>query len=914
MAELSNIIDYFKACYQEDFKAIKILNFLDKKVEHQLVFKDAEILSGNLMQYPVSTVWAKQVEQYLVLNSSEKSLYCCAFFLSGKMNIIGRTKKIFAPLYIYPVQLFQEDEVYYIKINVEKAVINPIFVDFIKTHAASVNFSYDDLASALPKSYIRFDEIHQIEETLKRLIPELDISALDDFPNMYNEEQVKKTYNKRNTKKALTLLPCIAFGIIQKATGSRGILNELEEMAHLKSTDLSGILQELFGLRTPTINKAKSRKIFTPVSLSKNQENIFHSLDDHDITMVIGPPGTGKSFTIAAIATDFISHGKSVLIASKNSQAGEVIHHKIEKEFGLKGVTIKSSSASFKNQLQKRLYNIYQGIEVQKVYDDDLNKMEANIRSFQSRIEEKEKEIIEQEKQELKWGKFYAQYKDGFFDKIKKYFIDIKVESKNPLWTMKAALNKMIDIYQYKVKRFIKKEYQYHLYDTLRYDRKEIQYLVNGLQTSTGNLTKEYFDKANFEVVLHALPAWIVNAGNVNEVLPLQKELFDIVIIDEATQCDIASSLPLLQRAKKALIVGDPKQLRHISFLSKANQRNLIKEYKLDNLENYLLNYRENSILDLFSAAIPSQNQVHFLNEHFRSMPDIIQFSNEHFYANQLSVMTANPLTINEKSVFLHTIEEGTRNEKGANEAEALAIIEQVKKIIEKEADLNKNMRQTIGILSPFRAQVLQIKNTIRKHIDTKSLNKHSILIGTPFDFQGEERDIMFLSFAVDKNTHPSTYIYLNRADIFNVSITRARSLQHIFTSIDSSNLPAHYLLTQYIDQITHTISDDSQNPHQLESDLFLEQVVESLKKWKIKEIYTGYQIAGLEIDIVLIHEGKTMCIDLVGYPGDYERIFPIERWKMLSRVGVKTFTLPFSAWYCFPEKCKRYLKKFIFG
>ena len=105
MPSLTNIIDYFKSCYQVDFKAISIFNFFGKKVEDQLILNSAELLSGKLIQYPIDSNWGEKMEQQLALHSQEKALYCGAFFLNGKMNVIGKTKKVLAPLYINPVNL-----------------------------------------------------------------------------------------------------------------------------------------------------------------------------------------------------------------------------------------------------------------------------------------------------------------------------------------------------------------------------------------------------------------------------------------------------------------------------------------------------------------------------------------------------------------------------------------------------------------------------------------------------------------------------------------------------------------------------------------------------------------------------------------------------------------------------------------
>ncbi len=910
MPSLTNIVDYFKSCYQVDFKAVSILNFFGKQIENQLIINSAELLNGKLMQYPVDSIWGKEMEETLALHGEEKALFSSAFFLSGKMNVIGRSQKVFAPLYIYPTKLLYEDEVYYLVLDAENAMINPVFLDFIKSQTASSNITYDILDEVLPKGYIQFDQIHQIEVALKKLIPDLDMSALDDFPKLYSASELSTIYKKRNRDTSFSLLPGIGVGLVNKPSGSRGILNELTKMTEQKK--YSKVISDLFKTPSAKTKKKKPQPVISPVTLSQAQLAVFESYQNHRLSMVIGPPGTGKSFTIAALAVDLISRGKTVLIASKNHQAGNVIAHKIEHDFGLKGVVIKTSSGRFLKTLHRKLDNISHGLDFSKINKDKVKKISIDLTILRRLVNEQEKVILKRSVDEKKWGSFFYKYQKGFFQRFRKSWIEFQLGNSLPLWHLMFELDKLYTRVQKQTKTYIRKNYEAQLYATLRNERSALQTLIEGLKSDTGALMQGHFEKLDFNVILHALPAWIVSSPEVHSSLPLTKELFDVVIIDEATQCDIASSLPLLQRAKKAMIVGDPKQLRHLSFLSKNQQKQFAKKHKVDSLADSKINYRKNSLLDLVSNAIPSQDQVHFLDEHYRSMPDIIEFSNQNFYSNNLKIMTATPLTLKEKSVFLHQVA-GKRNTKGQNEIEADALVEMVRKIIEAESDLDKNLCQSIGILSPFRAQVSLIKTKIRKAIDIKKVKQHQLLIGTPHHFQGEERDVMLLSFAVDNQTHPSTYIYLNKPDVFNVSITRARVLQHVFTSVDFQQLNQNYLFTQFLAQANSQPTNDAALSTYNTIDPFLEEVVAVLKRWKVDQIHKAYPIAGIEIDIVVVHNKQSYCIDLVGYPGDFEERFPFERWKMLERMGVKTFTLPYSSWYIDRDKTRNALRKWLF-
>jgi superfamily I DNA and/or RNA helicase len=113
--------------------------------------------------------------------------------------------------------------------------------------------------------------------------------------------------------------------------------------------------------------------------------------------------------------------------------------------------------------------------------------------------------------------------------------------------------------------------------------------------------------------------------------------LFDVAIIDEASQCDIASCFPILFRAKRAVIVGDDKQLPHLSFLEKAKEQSFLSQYEIPDKYQLMWRFRTNSMFDL--ANYYSTSPV-LLDEHFRSLYPIIEFSNREFYGSRLRIMT----------------------------------------------------------------------------------------------------------------------------------------------------------------------------------------------------------------------------------------------------------------------------------
>lgn len=900
---LSNVLSYFRSCYQADNRAVNLTNFFSFKVKYPLILETAELLQGKLAWYPVATNWGLKIKKELAIYGKERALYCCPFFLSGKTSIVGKAQRILAPLYLYPCQLIEDKEVFYVALESNSAIINPFIAAVLKNNQSDDSGIYEQLMKALPQGYIGFDEHHFIEKTLGIMFPDLDISLLDEYPNLWTKDMLKGLRPK--TKNAFKMIPAIGIGVVQKSSASRGILNELAQIA--ASNNFSAPLSDLF---FPSIKLPKPKPkpvVLTPVSLSKSQQAIFKSAEEYTQTLVIGPPGTGKSFTIAALATHFMNVGKSVLIASKNNQAVDVVADKIEQDFKLPGVVIRAGKSNYKKLLKERIQALLNGINVQK---HRTSKLQSDIAILARKIAALEKGILQKEGKELKRGHFLQSYTGNMWDWIQRKWMERQITYQVPYWE-EVELMEELELQKHKkTQELLRKNFQNRVAHMIYDNRSTLKTLLKALKARTGNKKADYFEQINYKKLLKALPIWIVTGADISQALPLEKELFDLLIIDEATQCDIASMLPLMQRAKKAIIVGDPKQLRHISFLSMEQQFLLSKQHGLEGYPFEQFNYRENSLLDLVSDTIHAQSQVHFLNEHYRSQPDIIQFSNRYFYQNGLKIMTETPANTQKQNVFLHHCE-GKRTGRGYNQKEAMAILEHIQRIIQQEKDLTADLCQRIGVLSPFREQVNYLQKLVDKELTLREIQTHRILIGTPHAFQGEERDVMLLSFTVDNETHASTFQYLNKEDVFNVSITRARSTQHLFLSVDLNQLKKENLFSRYLEQVSRPILKAIPVDSGVR-DFFMEDLLHELEGWNLDKIYKTYSIAGVEMDVVIVHLGKTYCIDLIGYPGAYAAAFPIERYKMLSRIGVKTFTLPYSLWCLDKERCLKGLEAFL--
>ena len=252
---------------------------------------------------------------------------------------------------------------------------------------------------------------------------------------------------------------------------------------------------------------------------------------------------------------------------------------------------------------------------------------------------------------------------------------------------------------------------------------------------------------------------------------------FDLLVIDEASQCDIASALPLLYRAKRVAVIGDPMQLRHISTLPKQQDQQLLSKHELVN-DHAGWAYSVRSLFDLASSLCRSEDIV-ALRDHHRSHGDIIEFSNEAFYEGRLRVATRydrlrRPCP-NGPAVRWVDVQGSTRRpaDGGAlNEEEVKAVVDEIERLMEQD------YRGSIGVVSPFRAQANRIRDVLNTRTKLAAwLENSDLLVDTVHKFQGDERDVMIFSPVVSRGVGKEALGFLrSNPNLFNVAITRARA------------------------------------------------------------------------------------------------------------------------------------------
>jgi hypothetical protein len=358
-----------------------------------------------------------------------------------------------------------------------------------------------------------------------------------------------------------------------------------------------------------------------------------------------------------------------------------------------------------------------------------------------------------------------------------------------------------------------------------------------------------------FRKALEGIPIWITTAQSPQSI-PMLPDLFDILVIDEATQCTVTNILPLIYRAKRIAVIGDPKQLPAIPNIGPAAESALAAKF---GIEENLLNVIGHAENDLYKAAVRclpgGRHDVIALQEHYRSHPLIIGFSNRHVYQTALKIRTdpahLGSLPFGSSVHGLHISGHCTRgqfNSSWQNPPEADAVCDLVKRLRQSPDARSRSL----GIVTPFRAQM----DAITARLESHQLSD-DIRVGTAHTFQGDERDIMIFSPVVARGIGPGTARWVeDPPNLINVAVTRARLALFVVADFDICRRQAGILgdLAKYVDTV-----EKLRKTSKDELELFSLMVVQG---WTPRVHHVERDI---EIDFVLTHEGKRLAIEIDG-------------------------------------------------
>ncbi len=391
-----------------------------------------------------------------------------------------------------------------------------------------------------------------------------------------------------------------------------------------------------------------------------------------------------------------------------------------------------------------------------------------------------------------------------------------------------------------------------------------------------------------------AVPAWIMPLDVVLETLAPIRDSFDVVIVDEASQASI-EDLFLLWLAPRVIVVGDDKQCApsqvRLGELEPIFSK--LTSY-LPDLPAYLRDAftPRSSLFDLlrtrFGAVIP-------LREHFRCMPEIIEFSSRQFYADEplvpLRQFGADRLPPLRAVRVEQAVTEGS-NTRLRNPVEAEAIVSQIELCLADPAYKDKTMGV---VVLQGTGQVHLLHRLLLERVDPKEWEARRLRVGTPPDFQGDERDVVFVSLVVAEKRAAITGTEWQRR--FNVAASRARDQMWLFHSVGLDQLSTIDLrgsLLSYVlnpppaliaDQLTDVTPDE---PHPAFRSSFDQRVFCRIAA-KGFHVTPQVQVNGRGLDLVVTGAKGRLAVECDGqhWPGTTEQHrSDLDRERELARAG----------------------------
>lgn len=431
--------------------------------------------------------------------------------------------------------------------------------------------------------------------------------------------------------------------------------------------------------------------------------------------------------------------------------------------------------------------------------------------------------------------------------------------------------------------------------------RRRLKIHSKSLVANRKRIQNNILEEEDFKPLLEAFPCWCVTTFAVSDSLPLKPGLFDVAIIDEASQCDIASCFPILFRAKRAVIVGDDKQLPHLSFLEKAKEQSFLSQYGIPDKYQLIWRFRTNSMFDL--ADYYSMNSV-MLDEHFRSLPPIINFSNHEFYNDRIRVMRKDKPE--EKVLELVEVLDGKVDfDATRNLPEIEAVVKRLHEIIVEDERQNPDNPVSVGIISPFRAQVEQLKVSVAKVLSDYMIKKHQIAIGTAHTFQGDERDIMIISWAVADNSFTQSLMFMQKPNLFNVAITRGRNKVINFVSRNPRELPDGHFRNYVSFMQEYQNRNVALNSGEIDENIYKNSLEREIAE-KIRElghkVSAGSDIAGLSADLLV---DDKFVIEVDGVEDKIKsNVSNMKKQAIIERSGYVVKRITFREWQYSDTAC----------
>jgi very-short-patch-repair endonuclease len=392
-----------------------------------------------------------------------------------------------------------------------------------------------------------------------------------------------------------------------------------------------------------------------------------------------------------------------------------------------------------------------------------------------------------------------------------------------------------------------------------------------------------------------AVPVWVMSIDRALEQFRGGAPLFDVVIVDEASQADIFA-LPVLSLARRAVVVGDDQQIGpQLVGVPTDRVRSLIGTHLADVPSGAHFDTESS----LYDHAVRRSPERILLTEHFRCVPAIISFSSDHYYDRKIQPLRADLPTGIGTPLHAVFVPGGLRERRPdfgeVNVAEAESLVSQVALLV---ADPAYHGR-TLGVMSLLSTsgQAAYLQHRLREEIGPEELERRELRVGDPYTFQGDERDVVLISMVVAPSGESSPIGAFSRRDYhrrINVAASRARDQLWLFHSVQLGELTADdaraLLLAHF--QRPQVAGAAPADPELACTNDFERAVLRRLHEHGLRPI-PQFRIGNFRIDFVLpAPDGRRLAIECDGdrYHGADAFAADLRRQAILERVGNASF------------------------
>lgn len=780
-----------------------------------------------------------------------------AFFLKGKTH--------FVPITLIPVDVRVDESYLYLTLRLDEADINHVWLEY---HVNKEDHHH--LLDILTRLHSDDEYCGLID--VKRSLPHLERYARGCKPGLFDPNDFDWGVPQL-ADKGDRAWNCPALFVGTEPKYSRTLLRELRYIAKEKDEVLdSTALAYVF--REPALKpEAPSRYYAHPfIETNDEQQLAVTQALNRPITLVTGPPGTGKSQVAVNIIANYVLRGKSVLFTSRNHKAVHAIANRSLKLLSGHGVDLvnfcstpdgQATDEWFRKDVQITLSNLeqlrhgadqwsYQDVnELENRWNAVVQRMgardelETELSKVQARVEEldvqlrrflnvKDRTVLLQMPSVKDLRRIAAFLSDA--PKISKGVVS---SFKSVLWKLRgmkrdlAARQALSDIMptmvncalpssyiKEEIERFIQKLNDYNvlcekkaniekqcrsllaietareclqdeveaatdkLIPALLYalcdaatpflDDEEMQKQLVNLQSSfenqntllqTQGVNSEEVNEAiiKFKRWLKIAPAWATTMLSLTRSAPCLPGVYDAVIIDEASQCDVPPMIPALYRAKNAVIIGDPQQFPPVVTMRVARNEYLLRQNRLDDVRYAMYNYCQAS-----AYSVVGEKRV-MLTNHYRCHPDIAEYFNDAFYNNRLNVCTVMEGLCSPTAYGLKYAVDWV-NVTNSIDNEIDAVVKRV------ELLARNGYKGSVGVVTPLRKYANILDEKLNRY---RNSFKDELIVNTVNAFQGGEKDvIIFMLSYTSELMNPQNWYLTSESNryIYNVAVSRARA------------------------------------------------------------------------------------------------------------------------------------------